>query len=257
MTVVRWRDWNPDELVRDRGHACTTRRFQGLGGRGRIAKRVAGGRPSAGQKVRLLPGTIEDHPVRYALVRTVLDWYSSTGIGQPNAGRPGRTLISVTLGERASEWLDSKVPEMGPSFRGRIGALGPSDPLQGRFRYRPHGEPIPPRHRRQWSTIGCDRPGLAGRPRARSERFGTEQNRVMRQPSTRRRTDGLRGLAPAGRARRRRRHVQPRGAARRRRARSKIRRWYERAAAARPRRRHVVGLGVLLNDSDRVEARRS
>ena len=97
MTEVRWSDWNHDELAR----------VQGLVRDPALSAWVAdGGSPSAWlvagpQLVRRFDSSRddEDHPVRYALLRTVLDWYS-TGIGQPMPKDLARTLSALTLGQR-------------------------------------------------------------------------------------------------------------------------------------------------------------
>ena len=96
VTEVRWRDWNHDELAT----------VQGLVRDPALSAWVADGRsPSAWlvagpQLVKVFDSSRddEDHPVRYALVRTVLDWHA-TGIGQPMPVDLAQVLCSVTLGE--------------------------------------------------------------------------------------------------------------------------------------------------------------
>jgi trypsin-like peptidase/Sel1 repeat-containing protein len=122
VTEVRWRDWNGDELAR----------VQGLVRDPALSAWVADGRsPSAWlvagpQLVRKFESSRddEDHPVRYALVRTVLDWYA-TGIGQPMPVDLARVLSAVTLGEsprsgkfkKALKWARHSVVGSGRSVQ--------------------------------------------------------------------------------------------------------------------------------------------
>ena len=251
VTEVRWRDWNPDELARVQGHVHDPE----------LTAWVAeGGSPSAWlvagpQLVKKFDSSRddEDHPVRYALVRTVLDWYS-TGIGQPMPEDLARTLSTVMLGERprsgefkkSLKWARRSVVGSGRSVQAILSRVGSGTDLTV-HQYLQDADAKGPR------SVVADPIWRAALEHAASDsgrsRIGYAAAVNANAPMA---YEAWLPLAEQGDVG----AMYNLGALLKDDDPVEARRWYERAAAH----DHVgamFGLGVLLNDSDRVEARRS